>query len=474
MRITSSIGFKFAYWTTLAIALMVFKSVHDLDSDEGVILEGAWSLLNGRKLYSESFQIIAPGSFYVVAWLWRVFAPDYYLIKALASLGILLTGVAIYRTSLLFTSPESRFSYLAPVVYCLASFVWPAINHNTFNVIFLAWATYYCVKALSTGSPYSYAVAGALTGASILFLQHKGAVFFLTALTFHTCLAAREKSLTLCKGALIYAAFSLLPLVILLSWPASMLYEQLIDFPLHNYMRVNRVSYTPLFICGLYTVMAVLLLRCRLTKPVVFLFVIQSVLLATTAQRTDLSHVLMMMFPLLALTPLLDLEIKESNAAKLVRYVYAGMTTFASAYIFALATFVISARPIFYDQMKAEAKPLLQYLEHTCATLYAGPFLPGIYFETKTLNPVSFSLLLSTFNTDAHFRKARNELEASPPECAVLDYKMVEHFHHQKTNLVDEFIQAHYRLARTFRNVEVYVLADRPSAKKFTAELSGG
>lgn len=459
--ITSSIGLKFAYWASLAIALIVFKSVHDLDSDEGVILEGAWSLLNGRKLYSESFQIIAPGSFYVVAWLWRIFGPDYYLIKALSSVGILLTGVAIYRTSRFFTSSESCFSYLAPVAYCLASFVWPTINHNTFNVGCLAWATYYCIKALLTRSPYSYAIAGALTGASILFLQHKGVVFFLTVLTFHTCLAAREKSLTLGKGALIYAAFSLFPLAALLNWPVSILYEQLINFPIHNYMKVNRVSYAPLLICGLYTVMAVLLLRRQITKPVVFLFIIQSVLLATTSQRTDLSHVLIMMFPLLALTPLMELKIKESDAAKLVRYVYAGMAIFAFTYIFAVAAFVISARPIFYDQMKAEAQPLLQYLERTCTTLYAGPFLPGIYFETKTPNRISFSLLLSTFNTEAHFRMARNELEASPPECAVLDYKMVEHFHHQKTNLVDEFIRAHYRLARTFRNVEVYVLAEK-------------
>lgn len=452
---------KYAYWGVLSFALILFNSFHQLDSDEGVVLEGAWGILQGRDLYTDSFQYIAPGSFYVVAWLWQLVTPDYYLAKIFSSLAIIFTSLAIYRTSLLVLSEKSILPYFGPAVYCMASVLWPTINHNTFNVFWMAWAMYYCTKATLTRSLFDYVAAGMTTGISVLFLQHKGVAFFLPVLFLYLGIALKHRTLDQSKGPLLYAFSFLLPLAVFLRWPLSVLYEQLIDFPRHNYLEVNKVSSLPLIIASIYVAMAFLSLRNRLTNAVALLFVIQISLLLTSVQRTDISHVLIVMFPLVALTPLVFLELKKTNTLRLASCTYAGLAIGASILISIVAILVINARTVFYDATKEGFKPLFDYLAVNCPSFYAGPFLPGLYFEAKKTNPLSFQLLLSNFNTVPQFDKARRELEASPPRCAVVDYRMVEKFGYKKQNPVDDFIENNYLLSQKFGAVEIYMLSER-------------
>jgi len=37
------------WWLSVFIILVFFHSSHDLNNDEGIILNGAWNLLNGRE-----------------------------------------------------------------------------------------------------------------------------------------------------------------------------------------------------------------------------------------------------------------------------------------------------------------------------------------------------------------------------------------------------------------------------------------
>jgi hypothetical protein len=104
------------------------------------VLDGAWSLLHGRELYTNVFWWVSPGSFYLVSWVWHVFWPDYQLAKILGTISILFAAVAIYRTSALIAGKQVYVSLVPPVLYCALSFGWPTVSYHTFNAGFLAWA----------------------------------------------------------------------------------------------------------------------------------------------------------------------------------------------------------------------------------------------------------------------------------------------------------------------------------------------
>lgn len=470
---------QYAYWTGLVVLLICLKSSHPLDSDEGVILEGAWGLLNGRELYTDSFQFVTPGSFYLVSWIWHAFWPDYHLAKMLGATSILFTAVAIFRTSRLVVDKDNAFSYIAPALYCLASVAWPTINHNTFNVLFLAWATYFCVKAVSTDSLPNIAAAGLFTGLSTLFLQHKGMALFLAVLLFLLFSYARDKKLFWIKEASLYALFFLAPLTTLLRWPTSILFESLISFPLLHYSEVNRVSFAPFIAATSYVALLFIMLRDSLTRGVGLLFTVQVALLATSLQRTDLSHTLIVLFPALSLAAVAYAKTEKLQLSKLTRGIYGGAAIYAIVFVSTMAMVRLILSPSLYDQTKAAALPLMEYIRNNCESFYAGPFLPGLYYEARRSNPTSFSVLLTKLNTDRQFARARAELQASPPRCAVTSYAMVEKFGYERQNPVDEFIRLNYEFAYAWRDVHVHRLRGTVSrsevgASTFNPVLHGG
>lgn len=447
----------------MVVLLTFLHSHHGLDSDEGVVLEGAWGLLNGQELYTDSFQFVTPGSFYLVSWIWHMFWPDYHLAKMLGVASILFTAVAIYRTSRLVVSKDNAFSYIAPVMYCLASAVWPTISYHTFNVVFLAWATYFCVRAVSTDSLPSIAAAGLLTGLSTLFLQHKGMAFFFAVLLFLLFSYSRDKKPFWIRGAALYVLFFLAPLTALLRWPTSILFEDLFGFPLLHYVEVNRVSFVPFVMAVYYVALPFVVLRDGLTRGMKLLFTVQVALLATSLQRTDWSHTLIVLFPVLSLAAVTMAKIETVQFSKLTRYIYGGAAVLAALCVSLLATARLIVFPPFYDQPKNEALPLMQYIRNNCESFYAGPFLPGFYFEARRLNPISYPGLMTRMHTDQQFARARAELQAALPRCAITNYVMVEKFGYDQKNPVDEFIRLNYEFAYAWNDVQVYRLRDTAS-----------
>ena len=53
--------------------LCLFRRFTAIDPDEGIILQGAQRILRGEVLYRDFFSFITPGSYYLLALLFRVF-----------------------------------------------------------------------------------------------------------------------------------------------------------------------------------------------------------------------------------------------------------------------------------------------------------------------------------------------------------------------------------------------------------------
>ncbi len=442
------------YWALLFLLLLVGHSGHPMDSDEGMILNGAWNPWNGRTPYTDFFEYMTPGSFHAVFWLWKLFEPHYLVAKALAVLSVFSGCIGIYLTGRLLAF--NGFSYAGPLLYALASFGWPLINHNTFNIVLIIWAMYFFARSLGTASIPWISASGLTAGLSALFLQHKGAILVLATAAFLVFLWASEKRSVWLKGLFAYLLCAAAPLLILLKWPLESLFVNLVWFPLFHYSGVNKVSLWPWYLacCALFASLS--LLRGGFNRVVGFLALAQVALLLTTLQRTDYMHVSITLAPLLALLPYL--HARAELKSKRVRWLqFFPLLAFLISFLIGVVAIGLSHMYYFGQEGAPDLKRFVRLHCGGSPYLYAGPFLPGLYYETRKLNATSFSVLLTGFNTPEQFDQARKELETHKPSCVVMNHAMVEKYNYDLNNPVDEYIRVNYEHEKSFGNSTVYM-----------------
>ncbi len=440
------------WWLGLFSLLSFVHCKHDLNSDEGVILEGAWNLINNKELYINFFEFVTPGSFYLIFLAWKILGVHYFIAKLLAILFIFLSSVGLYKISGLIT--KNKLSYLVPVIFIVSSFHWPIINHNIFSLFFIIWTIYFFTKGLMDYSAKNFIASGLLTSISILFLQHKGIIILFALSLFLIILCLKEKKQILLKLNICYVFFSLLPLIpLFIKWPAQTLYENLIIFPLSNYLEVNKIPlYLFFFFCAFLS-MVIWRLRKEKYRAIWLLIFIQCFLLLSALQRPDLQHITLILFPIYCLLPLVYERIKILNK-KLRHLNYLIICIVFSLIIYTSLIHIICFTPM-YSVKNSE---IILFINKNCPGpyIYAGPYQPELYFETRKLNPTPYFALITSHQTQEQFIEAKNCLEKHQPECAVLNYKMVAKFNHNNNNPVDNYIKNNYQLVFQAKNKLVY------------------
>lgn len=454
--------YNYSFWFLCIVLLLALHARNGLDSDEGFVLNGAWNLLNGRKLYTDFFEMVAPGSFYLVFAMWKLFGAHFWIAKLLGILAIFGAAVGIYCISRLIISQEKiivpRWTlFLGPLVYCLMSSLWPAINHNVFNIVLVVWGTYFITKSVLLRSFLDASIGGLVSGMSILFLQHRGLALVAGTLLVFGLFYVRDKDITWLKNGAGFLMGTLIPVgMLLLYWPGSLLLENLIRFPATHYSEVNRVYPVMLLIAVFALILSAWLLRHCSIRAVWFLIALQGVLLLSVLSRPDFSHVTPTLFPVLSLLPLLFAVVPK---------VFSLSGFFLSAILTALmgqavlpSYFVLTYFPLFVDE--SENFHTIRYVKENCSSspyIYAGPFLSGLYFETGKLNPIRYSLLLTNFNTSSQFLEATKDIQTFHPRCVITNYAMVEKYNYNKNNPVDKYIAENYELAHQEGNTQVLV-----------------
>ena len=238
-----------------------------------------------------------------------------------------------------------------------------------------------------------------------------------------------------------------------LKWSPKLLYENLIIFPFVNYIETNVISFNLFFFFLIALFLAIFLLKNKDIK-VKFLLYLQFFLLLATIPRPDIYHISLIVFPLLALLPLILVEI---NLVKnYFKYLSLSIVCFLIFIVISPSLNHIIYYNPFYSFI---SNPILADINNNCpkkTDIYAGTFIPGIYFETKKLNPTPFSFLITNFNTKEQFLKTREYLKKNKPQCAVLNYKIVEKFNYNKNNVVDAYIRDNYELIKKEGNILLY------------------
>ena len=425
---------------------------HFLNSDEGVVLANAWGLFNGKELYSDMFDFVAPASSYTVFWLWKIFGPHYFVAKTFAILVLFFSATGIYKISRLFA--QNKYSILAPLIFILSSALGPLINHNVFNLFFLIWCIYFILKGLSNNSPNDFIISGLLGGISLLFLQHKGLVLLFSIVTFLFFLFIKKRNREILENVFYFLICSLLPILILIIiWPINTLYHNLIIFPLFHYYEGDKPP--PGLLILFLSVLALLtvVFRNEKNRNIWLILYVQFFLLLSTIPLADYYHILLILFPIYALLPLMFSKIRSKYTP------FGKHLLYAIIFCILLISIVPTAINLFVLQ-KPNYNDLISFIEQNCQEsqyLYAGPFIPGLYFETKKINPTPFSYLITKQHTKEQFKQAHDYLSKIRPGCAVLNYEIVEKFNYDKNNPVDNFIENNYKQIGEFGNCIIYI-----------------
>ena len=448
------LDFKYLYWASVFALLLFLRASHYLDSDEGVILEGAWNLINGKRLYFDFFEFIPPGGFYAVFWIWKIFGVNYSAAKLAGIITVFLSSVGVYKISRHIV--KSKFAYISSFAFAISSVFWPIINHNTFNILFVVWAVYFFLEGLSGYEKKYFVFGGLLAGASILFLQQRGIALLAAVSLFFAVLFFKEKKYLILKSAFCYllSALSVLSLLAI-KWPLQSLYQNLILFPLFNYGAVNKIPFDLFFVYAFALSLTALLLRRQKNKKVWGLVFIQFFLLLSAVTRPDIHHISLVIFPLY---PLFFLAY-DSSKRKFRASAYSFLGAVIMAPILASAFTYIYVFPPFYSIKNSAA---LSYVQKNCAEsdyIYAGPFMPGMYFEAKKLNPAPYHSVLMLGGRTEKLREVKEALRKARPVCAALNYEMVKKFNYNKNNPVDNYISDNYKLVFRQNNTLIYKIS---------------
>src|SRR4029077_64315 len=103
--------------------------------------------------------------------------------------------------------------------------------------------------------------------------------------------------------------------------------------------------------------------------------------------------------------------------------------------------------------------------------IYAGPFLPGLYYLLGKRNP--FFVSETTVCNDAACQQhLLAEIQSVRPELAFLDYEMAHHFGYDPNNLVDVYLRDNYVKCANADYTDLIVRAIAPSLCPYATERS--
>jgi len=156
-----------------AAYLFLFRRFSTMDPDEGIILQGAQRILRGEVLYRDFFSFFTPGSYYLLAALFKAFGNS--LMVARTAL-VVFGGIFSVVTYLLARRVCQRSSALTAA--CVVSFTALPYRfmalHNWDSTLWACLAVYSCVRMIECRAVTWAAATGTFTSLTFLFEQSKG------------------------------------------------------------------------------------------------------------------------------------------------------------------------------------------------------------------------------------------------------------------------------------------------------------
>lgn len=426
-----------------------------IDVDEGLTLTGGWQVSQGLVPYRDWFDFVTPGSFYLVGAVMYFFGPSLAAVRIVSVLLALATAAVLDRLVAIF-SPRGWHRAVVLAVWLLLQVFFPLINHSQYAQLASIVAAYALLQAWRQPRWRWFAGAGAATGVTMWLLQTRGLALVVAVAVI--MLARRQwRWLTV---YLVGFSVALLPF---LAWPPGMLWQHLVAFPLGNYVRPNFVSPTMLVASLLVILIIAGLALLAAVPPKGFwpLWTIGVFQLFSSWARADFWHLALVFWPVPILFVALDACPWRRPVAlwwqRFTRFIFYAGGGLVAAYLFAWSVIYISPSVAFrmYDKNLPGGGPWdglvarVQQRTQPGEPIFVTPYLPGVYFLSQRPNATRYNILLSEHHPPELFADAIASLERAAPTVVVrqLGSFAVAHGFHRDGGVLDQYLDAHYRVA---------------------------
>ena len=441
-----------------AICLFFFSIGNYYNSDEGVILNGAWRMYNGDQLYTDFFSFVAPGSYWWTELSFNLLGPSYFSARIFSILLLAVSIFAVYRLTLLMGA-----SWFTAIISSLAwfninLFVPHLINYNNLSSYSASIAAMFLAAALvnNKNRDFLFLLAGFFSGATAVFLQTKGPFLILgfSVLIMGYWLYGKiyKKNLLLFfSGAVIF------PAAALYVWGPAILYEFLFRWLLGQRYLEAIGSSLPLWgvVFTVFIVVLFFLLRNGngLNKDVIAVAAVtQLALLTSVLNHPDIFHIMLASFGLVVLAAVFLSKhfIFFVKSADIDLRIFKNITLF---YLFTMA--LVSSAGLGLGALGLEFWFKEFKTGNQINKIYAHPFLPGFYFELGLSNPYRYDHLITGLYPKEAFLDNLEKLKKEDPQYIFVDYGMVQKFGYNKANLLDSYIEGNYETASVFDTFKI-------------------
>lgn len=455
-------------FTISLLYLCLFRRYTSIDPDEGIILQGAQRIVHGQVLYRDFFSFFTPGSYYLLALLFKVFGSSMLVARtALAAYGAFFSVF----TYLLARRVCSRWVALA-AAYLVTWTCLPwrfMILHNWDSTLW-ACATVYCAVWLVQAPRWGWALAtGSFASLTVLFEQSKGAGLVLgLGLGLILLVLFARSTLRLSRRDWVTLGIGLAwPFALTIAYSAAhhALPAMLADWfwPLHNYSIVNSVPYgyqdwsdearmrlygsgswlvrgialftvSPCFLLPVLPIIAIMLLiywllevkreRLAVDRAAYYILVCSSIvglLFSVLISRADIIH-------FVHLTPLLYLvlawvmdgtDVRGQLMRSIRPLVSLGIlitfTTLGMAFLVRIRsakTVIETRRGVVLAKSSDDILAYVQTQVPAGSRILVYPYLPLYYYLTATFNPTSFDYLQPGMHTHQQEQEVIHQVSA--------------------------------------------------------------
>jgi hypothetical protein len=325
------------------------------------------------------------------------------------------------------------------------------LNHNSFSSFAAIWFLLALVRVIHLQTAgrvrlRDAVLVGAAAGVVFLFLPIKGGLLAFSGAATLYALAPPGRRL---RPALWLAAgFVVVIAPLFLVWSPVTLVRQWLIIPITgNYL--GHTSASGVYRLGALAVvvtMAATALKLH-DRVLLALTVVQAALFLAMLHNMEASHFAINSFPsiVFAVFVLHERVVRPRGAAHVPAVVVMAIAL-AFLLIWTGATpggaWYGEASVLQADLLGKRPKPVIKPRVAQAHAIYAGPFLPGVYYLLGKKNPFFVSETV-VCDEDCQRRLVR-QLEEVKPEIAFVDYEMISKLHYTAAGPVDVYLRDHY------------------------------
>lgn len=410
---------------------------HPLDSDEGTILNMAWHWWNGQALYTKFYELIAPGNAAMIVAFWHLLGPTYFAAKLGYILSCYVSVLAIYLI-VFKLSAKHMLAFVAALWWILLSKFAPIISHNSESA-YIAVVVLYLLLLFTDKPKKLYIFAAAILCAiDVFFLQTKGfLITFASALIISA--ANTNKRIQNTLGFL--AIFVVTLCLLFRPWQISALWQNLVLLPINiNYLGSTFFDLS-LFSIALSAIV-IMIYKYYETKDRMYcvLAIFQATLYIGILHNLGLSNFAVASFPAIILVNKMAMETKKINPEyrSIIEKSYYFFTLLLVVFAIDLAS---PSKLLFKGGFSNKVPQEVQKAE----SIYAAPFLPGVYFELGKINYFD-TLSAETLCRSACQEKGLNIFQSTKPEFVLLAFSMTTKYNYfLEDSSIGKYVVSNYK-----------------------------